>query len=228
MVRQDDRARHRQITRPHRTRLHRHRRRARQTQRHRRPRQRPRTAGAGRDVGTSIHSAAEILDYGADISSSRLMSATTPKAMSSPGPGPDLEPYCGEVFVANRQLKAAGSFDRPCTATRPATRSSATSRPAPKTTPNTPPATVRRAGVVHAAGHLRHRASLRQRLAQMGRMGPSCPSAMRGVIFYIPRSTGNCYVIDIDLAQGLQAVKLRRRRPRRACILTRPGIRGAA
>jgi hypothetical protein len=34
------------------------------------------------------------------------------------------------------------------------------------------------------------------------------PSAMRGVVFYIPRGTGKCYVIDVDLAAGLRAVEL--------------------
>ena len=103
---------HRQITRPHRTRLHRHRRRARQTQRHRRPRQRPRTRRR-RSRRRHLHPLSrrnarlrrrhQLLPLDVRNDAEGYEFART---------GAGLEPYCGEVFVANRQLKAAGSFDR--------------------------------------------------------------------------------------------------------------------
>ena len=164
-------------------------------------------AGAGRDVGTSIHSAAEMLDYGADISSLPLDVRNDAEGYEFARTGAGLEPYCGEVFVANRQLKAAGSFDRllHCNETGDALIGDI------KTGTKDDPEYAAKYGALAWSMQLAIYATAvpyDDGWLRWDEWELPVPSAMRGVVFYIPRGTGKCYVIDVDLAQGLQAVKL--------------------
>ena len=164
-------------------------------------------AGAGRDVGTSIHSAAEMLDYGADISSLPLDVRNDAEGYEFARTGAGLEPLCGELFVANRQLKSAGSFDRllHCNETGDALIGDI------KTGTKDDPEYAAKYGALAWSMQLAIYATAvpyDDGWLRWDEWELPVPSAMRGVVFYIPRSTGNCYVIDIDLAQGLQAVKL--------------------
>ena len=164
-------------------------------------------AGAGRDVGTSIHSASEMLDYGSDIGSLPLDVRNDAEGYEFARTGAGLEPLCGEVFVANRQLKSAGTFDRllHCTQTGDALIGDI------KTGSKDDPEYAAKYGALAWSMQLAIYATALpydNGWLTWDQWDLPVPSAMRGVIFYLPRGTGNCYVIDVDLAQGLRAVKL--------------------
>ena len=185
------------------------------------------SAGTGRDLGTAIHSAAEMLDYGQDISAVPLEVRNDAEGYEFARTGAGLEPLCGELFVANRQLKSAGSFDRllHCNETGDALIGDI------KTGTKDDPEYAAKYGALAWSMQLAIYATAvpyDDGWLRWDEWELPVPSAMRGVVFYIPRGTGKCYVIDVDLAQGLQSVKLAAdvRDVRRASPVL--AIRGAA
>lgn len=165
------------------------------------------SAGTGRDLGTAIHAAAEMLDHGQDISAVPLDVRNDAEGYEFARTGAGLEPLCGELFVANRQLKSAGSFDRlmHCNETGDAIIADL------KTGTKDDPEYAAKYGALAWSMQL---ATYATALPYDGGFlswedwGLPVPSAMRGVVCYIPRGTGKCHIIDIDLAAGLHAVKL--------------------
>lgn len=185
------------------------------------------SAGTGRDLGTAIHAAAEMLDHGQDISSVPLEVRNDAEGYEFARTGAGLEPLCGELFVANRQLKSAGSFDRllHCNETGDAVIGDI------KTGSKDDPEYAAKYGALAWSMQLAIYATALpydDGWLTWDDWELPVPSAMRGVVFYIPRGTGKCYVIDVDLAQGLQSVKLAAdvRDVRKASPVL--GIRGAA
>ncbi len=165
------------------------------------------SAGTGRDLGTAIHAAAEMLDHGQDISAVPLDVRNDAEGYEFARTGAGLEPLCGELFVANRQLKSAGSFDRLMHCNETGDAIIADLKTGTKDDPEY-------AAKYNALAWSMQLAIYATAIPYDGGFLPwdawelPVPSAMRGVICYIPRGTGKCYIIDIDLAAGLQAVKL--------------------
>jgi hypothetical protein len=69
-------------------------------------------SGTAADTGTSIHTASEMLDYGQDVSGIPADILDDAKAYRVACEAAGLEPVAAEVFVANERLAVAGSFDR--------------------------------------------------------------------------------------------------------------------
>jgi len=71
-------------------------------------------AGSGRDTGTAIHEATEALDYGEDVShlGEKLLADAAAYVAARESLG--MTALAAEVFVANETLGAAGTFDRLC------------------------------------------------------------------------------------------------------------------
>ncbi len=165
------------------------------------------SAGSGRDLGTAIHAASEMVDYGKDVAGLPLDVRNDAEGYEFARTAAGLHPLCGELFVANRHLKAAGSFDRlmHCNETGDAIIADL------KTGTKDDPEYAAKYGALAWSMQL---ATYATALPYDGGFlswedwGLPVPSAMRGVVCYIPRGTGKCHIIDIDLAAGLHAVKL--------------------
>lgn len=67
---------------------------------------------SGADLGTGIHQATELLDLGQSIDALPKDLQSDARAYRAALDAAGLEPLAGELFVANRELLAAGSFDR--------------------------------------------------------------------------------------------------------------------
>lgn len=69
-------------------------------------------AGGGRDIGTGIHAATEMLDGGEDITGLPTDLQKDALAYQDCYAGLGLTPVLAETFVVNRHLQSAGTFDR--------------------------------------------------------------------------------------------------------------------
>lgn len=69
-------------------------------------------AGGGRDIGTGIHAATEMLDAGEDITKLPTDLQRDALAFQDCYAGLGLTPVLAETFVVNRHLQTAGTFDR--------------------------------------------------------------------------------------------------------------------
>lgn len=164
-------------------------------------------ATSGRDTGTSIHAATEMLDCGEDVShlpGDLLRDALAYKAACD---AEALTPVLAETFVVNDLVGAAGSFDR-------LLWDDAGERYVIgdiKTGSSDDPAYVLRYSGLEWATQLAIYAGGRP-WDKVWRDWPdfdvTAPDQTRGVIFYIERGSGVCHPLWLDLEVGRRAAQL--------------------
>ena len=164
-------------------------------------------AGAGRDLGTAIHQATELLDRGHDtagLPAELLRDAIAYRdALQRAG----LTPAAAELFLVNRDLQAAGSADRILL-----DRDGRAIVGDLKTGSSEDPAyAIRYSALAWATQIATYATSVPFTAAgeqTWESLGLPTPDASIGFVFYIPRGSGTCHLIEIDLDAGLAAAQL--------------------
>lgn len=162
-------------------------------------------ATSGRDMGTSIHAVTEALDYGEDVSHMPVDLVADAQAYVDCCESLGAKPVLAETFVVNDAVYSAGTFDRLMRDEDGFFVGDI------KTGSKDDP--------VYAAKYSALSWSIQ--LATYAQATPwdevyrswealnvGAPSRERGLIFYIPRGSGKCYPIWIDLAHGWRAAIL--------------------
>lgn len=165
-------------------------------------------AGTGRDLGTSIHAATELVDYGMDLGRLPLDIRNDAEGYEDACRANGLTPVAGELFVVNSGLRAAGTFDRLMVDENGNGVVWDT-----KTGSNTDPKKAAQYAALAWSMQLATYATATPYdglwgLRSWEELGLPVPSSTRGFIGYIPRGSGRCHVIEIDLALGLAAARL--------------------
>ena len=162
---------------------------------------------SGRDTGTSIHAASEMIDCGEDITHLPADLARDALAYRDACEREGLTPVLAETFVVNDRLGAAGSFDRLLYDDRGETYVIGDL----KTGTNLDPDYAMRYSGLSWAIQLAIYASgtpWDQDALSWAHLGADRPSTSRGVIFYIPRGSGQCFPLWLDLDVGYDAALL--------------------
>ena len=162
---------------------------------------------SGRDTGTSIHAASEMIDCGEDVSHLPADLARDALAYQDCCEREGLTPVLAETFVVNERLGAAGSFDRLLYDDRGETYVIGDL----KTGTNLDPDYAMRYSGLSWAIQLAIYASgtpWDQDALSWAHLGADRPSTSRGVIFYIPRGSGQCFPLWLDLDVGYDAALL--------------------
>jgi hypothetical protein len=171
-------------------------------------------SGAGRDMGTAIHEATEALDYGEDVSHLPSDLLKDAQAYVAARESLNLDPLAAEVFVVNRQIGAAGTFDRLVGANaeivglgfwEPYTNTLITDIKTTKWEEGQDPY----AAAEYAAKY--NALSWSIQLATYSRAEPhgatwgdlgGAPSLNTGIVWCIPRGSGVCVPVWLDLQAG--------------------------
>ena len=164
-------------------------------------------ATSGRDTGTSIHAATEMLDCAEDVAHLPGDLRRDALAYRAACEAESLTPVLAETFVVNDAVGAAGSFDR-------LLWYGAGERYVIgdiKTGSSDDPAYVLRYSglawamqlAIYAGGRPWHRT-----WQDWSDLGVARPDQTRGVIFYIQRGSGVCTPLWLDLEVGRRAARL--------------------
>ena len=162
---------------------------------------------AGRDTGTSIHAATEMLDCAENVSHLPGDLLRDARAYQAACEAESLTPVLSETFVVNDQVGAAGSFDR-------LLWDDAGERYVIgdiKTGSSDDPAYVLRYSGLAWAMQLAIYAGGRpwnHTWQEWADLDAAKPDQSRGVIFYIPRGSGVCHPLWLDLEVGRRAAQL--------------------
>ncbi len=162
---------------------------------------------SGRDTGTSIHAASEMIDCGEDTSHLPADLLRDALAYRDACEREGLTPVLAETFVVNDRLNAAGSFDRLLYDDAGETYVIGDL----KTGTNLDPEYALRYSGLSWAIQL---ATYANGIPWDGdwqdwiEIGADEPSWQRGVIFYIPRGSGQCHPLWLDLEVGMDAAIL--------------------
>lgn len=161
-------------------------------------------ATSGRDLGTSIHSASELVDAGLPTGHLPAPVLADALAYAAASRAEGLTPVAAETFVAHEQLGVAGSFDR------------LMSSPDGFVIGDIKTGSNPDLGRVLAYSGL----AWATQLAAYANSTPwdggwssweavgGAPSTSRGVIFYVPRGSGRCHPVWLDLEVGWRAACL--------------------
>lgn len=160
-------------------------------------------AGGGRDTGTAIHAATEMVDCGEDISHLPTDLQRDARAYVAARNAIGYDPIVGEMFVANWDLLVAGSFDRLGLRGDLAMIGDIKTGKADKDAEY-----AARYNSVAWATQLAVYAS-----GMPWRPGgfvdwPVRPDQNTGVIFYLQRGAGACTPIILDLEEGMRLARL--------------------
>ena len=169
----------------------------------------------GADIGTAIHSATEAVDYGESIAHMPADLQADALAYRAARESLGLEPLAAEVFVVNEELEAAGTFDRLVQSWEDGDGFDgyAVHGPRPdgppmvtdiKTGSKDDPEYAAKFGAVAWSIQLATYAYAQpygSTWEDLGAYG-SPRDTDGGVIWYIPRGTGKCYPIFVDIALG--------------------------
>lgn len=167
----------------------------------------------GADVGTAIHAATEALDYAEDISHMPADLQADARAYRAARESLGLDALAAEVFVVNKELQAAGTFDRLVQPFDPPDYTNGVP-PVPtgppmvtdiKTGSKDDPEYAAKYGSVAWSIQLATYANAEPYGATWEELGAcmATPSDCdAGVIWYIPRGTGKCYAIFVDIKAG--------------------------
>lgn len=162
---------------------------------------------SGRDLGTAIHSVSEILDYGRSTEGIPADLLADGRAYQEKCRAFGLMPLCGEMFVAHRRLKVAGSFDRLLMDSSGATfiadikTGKAGETADYKAKYNALAWSIQLAVYAHSTPWF-------DGWKSWSKLDLTPPDKTRGIVFHIPRGTGTCNVIEVDLAEGIEAAKV--------------------
>jgi len=163
-------------------------------------------AGSGRDLGTSIHAVTEALDYGEPVDNLPESLVDDGRAYQRECERIGLVPVLAETFVVSSQYGAAGSFDRLLTDGMEYFIGDVKTGKS-----NTDPAYVIKysalAWSIQLAVYSAGRPWNGHWQAWEG-LGVHAPSTYRGIVFQIPRGSGVCHAIDVDLSIGHRAARL--------------------
>ena len=152
----------------------------------------------GADIGTAIHAATEAVDYGESIAHMPADLQADALAYRAARESLGLEPLAAEVFVVNEELQAAGTFDRLV---------ASDSRPLLglvtdiKTGSKDDPEYAAKYGAVAWSIQLATYAHADPYGLDWEELG-AYPLWTEGIIWYIPRGSGKCYPITVDLGVG--------------------------
>ena len=162
---------------------------------------------SGRDTGTSIHAASEMLDCGEDITHLPADLARDALAYRDACEREELTPMFAATFVVNERLGAAGSFDRllyddygdVCVIGDLKTGTSLD-----------PEYALRYSGLSWAIQLATYASGTPwdDGWHVWPELGADAPSLRRGVVFYIPRGSGVCHPLWLDLEVGMDAAIL--------------------
>lgn len=163
-------------------------------------------AGSGRDIGTAVHAVAEKIDYQEPVDNLPRDLVDDAQAFRAECERLGLVPALAETFVVAAQYGAAGSFDRLLTDGKEFYIGD-----------------IKTAKVDKDADYaIRYNAlkwAIQLAVYSAGRpwneywqswesLGVRPPSTVRGIVFHIPRGSGTCAAIDVDLSIGHRAARL--------------------
>lgn len=163
-------------------------------------------AGHGRDIGTSVHKVSEALDYQEPVDNFPRDLVDDARAYQSACERLGLVPVLAEVFVVAGQYGAAGTFDRLLTDGKEFYIGDLKTGKIG----NEPDYAIRYNALAWA---------IQEAIYSAGRpwnghwqswegLGVKPPSTDRGIVFYIPRGSGECVPIEVDLSIGHRAAHL--------------------
>ena len=179
-------------------------------------------ATAGRDTGTAIHAATEAVDYGESIDHMPADLQADALAYRAARESLGLEPLAAEVFVVNEELQAAGTFDRLVQPFDPPDYANGVP-PVPtgppmvtdiKTGSKDDPEYAAKYGAVAWSIQLATYANAQPYGATWEELGACMATPADcdgGIIWYIPRGTGKCYPIIVDIAKGWELAQTARK-----------------
>lgn len=162
---------------------------------------------SGRDTGTSIHAATEALDYGEPtrhLPGDLLADAT---AYSTTLVDEKLEPVLAETFVINEAVQAAGSFDRLLWHSESNDYLIGDIKTGTKDDPRY---ALRYSGLSWAIQLATYANGVPWRgdTQPWQELSVDPPRLDTGLILYIPRGSGKCYPLWIDLKVGWEAAQV--------------------
>lgn len=163
-------------------------------------------AHKGARLGTSIHAITEMLDYGDPVDEEDPTDVKDAQAYRLAVQQLNMTPVAAECFVANTTVQAAGTFDRlvqHSTAGYVVTDI--------KTGNSTDPEYAARYNSLAWSMQLAtyaHAHPWSDTFLQWEDWGFTAPYTRFGVIWYIPRGSGICYPITVDLEVGWDAAQL--------------------
>jgi len=161
----------------------------------------------GRDIGTTVHSVSEMLDYGESTAGISQEILADGKAYQRCCQELGLTPVLAEQFVVNKTLKAAGTFDRLLTDGDEYFIADLKTGGANKTAENA----AKWSGLawsIQTATYAWGRPWANGSYRKWDELGVRTPSKERALILFIPRGSGICFPIWIDIVVGRQAARL--------------------
>ena len=162
---------------------------------------------SGRDMGTAIHSVSEILDYGQPTDGLPADLIADGEAYRRECRRFGLTPVCGEMFVANRRMQVAGSFDRLLMDSSGRTFIGDLKTGKLGESPDYKAKFSAVSWSIQLAIYANSR-PYPGRWRSWSQLDLTPPDKTRGIIFHIPRGSGVCNVIEVDLIAGLAAAKV--------------------
>ena len=159
---------------------------------------------SGRDTGTSIHAASEMIDCGEDVSHLPADLLRDALAYRDACEREGLTPVLAETFVVNEHLGAAGSFDRLLYDDAADTYVIGDLKTG---TSLDPEYALRYSGLSWAIQLATYASGTPwdDGWHVWPELGADAPSLRRGVVFYIPRGSGVCHPLWLDLEVGMDA-----------------------
>jgi len=163
-------------------------------------------AGSGRDLGTSIHAVTEALDYGEPVDNLPRDLVDDGRAYQRVCESLGLVPVLAETFVVSKQYGAAGTFDRLLTDGKEFFIGDVKTG---KLGANIDYVTKYN-GLAWAIQLAVYSAGIpwNDGWDSWEHLGVGQPSTAKGIIFQIPRGSGVCNPVWIDLAVGHRAARL--------------------
>lgn len=164
-------------------------------------------ATSGRDTGTSIHAATEALDYEEDVSFFPGDLIRDARGYQAAIAGQGLDPVLAETFVLNAHVTSAGTFDRVVWEEQTNRYYVADIKTGTKADPKY---VLRYQGLSWAMQLAIYAHGLPWDQQQLGwsDLSVDAPETDRGLVLYIPRGSGKCFPLWVDLAVGWEAAQL--------------------
>ena len=162
---------------------------------------------SGRDTGTSIHAASEMVDYREDVSHLPADLMRDALAYQKACEWEALTPILAETFVINDEIGAAGSFDRLMYDEQNERYVIADLKTGSK---DDPKHVLRYQGLSWATqlAIYAHGTPWIGQTVGWSDLDAAPPDLTRAVILYIPRGSGVCHPLWIDLEVGWEAAQL--------------------
>ena len=162
----------------------------------------------GADIGTAIHAATEAVDYGESIAHMPADLQADALAYRAARESLGLTPLAAEVFVVNKELQAAGTFDRLVESDAEVFVTDI------KTGSKDDPEYAAKYGAVAWSVQLATYANAQPygtTWEELGACMATPADCDGGIIWYIPRGTGKCYPIIVDIAKGWELAQTARK-----------------